>query len=140
MSTLLLRQSPAASLLSSWFDRMMGDPSSEAERDAVYRMQPRLDISEDEEKYFVTVDLPGLAKEDVSVTVENGVMKIEGERKEEKKGKYHHTERAYGKFLRSFSLPDDVDASKIEAKAVNGVLELQMPKNKKAKPIEVKIA
>jgi len=140
MSTLLLRQSPAASLLSSWFDRMMGDPSSEAVHEAAYSIQARLDISEDEEKYFVTVDIPGLAKEDVSVTVENGVMKIEGERKEEKKGKYHHTERTYGKFLRSFSLPDDVDTSKIEAKAANGVLELQMPKNKKAKPIEVKIS
>ncbi len=67
-------------------------------------------------------------------------MKIEGERKEERSnGKYHLTERTYGRFYRSFALPDDVDAEKIEAKVSNGVLEISLPKNQKALPVEIKI-
>lgn len=140
MSALVFRHNPAAAMLSSWFDRVLNDQASGDVAEAVYRMQPRMDISEEEDKYFVGMDIPGLAKEDVAIKVENGVIKIEGERKEVHKGKFHHSERAFGKFLRSFSLPDDVDSSKIEAKVANGTLELVLPKNKKALPIEVKIS
>jgi HSP20 family protein len=143
MSTFLLRHNPtaAAAMLSSWFDRVLGDTqSSEGGHELAYRLQPRLDISEEEQQYNVIVDIPGMTKEDVSVKVENGTLRIEGERKEEKRGKYHHAERTSGKFLRSISLPEDVDSTKIEAKAANGVLELRLPKSKKAMPVEIKIA
>ena len=80
-----------------------------------------------------------MVKEDISIKVENGTMKIEGERKEERTGKYHLTERTVGRFYRSFALPDDVDAEKIEAKASNGVLEISLPKSQKVLPVEIKI-
>jgi HSP20 family protein len=140
MSAFILRHNPSAAMLSSWFDRMLGDPSTEADQELLYRLQPRMDISEEENQYMISMDIPGLTKADISIKVENGTLKVEGERKDERKGKHHHAERAYGKFIRSFSLPDDVDSAKIEAKVDNGVLELKMPKNKKALPIEIKIA
>jgi len=142
MSTLVFRN-PAHALFSNWFDRMLGDaaPSEDAGGQAAYqRALPRMDIAEEEGHYSVVVDVPGLTREDVSVKIENGAMRIEGERKEEKRGRYHCAERVSGKFLRSITLPEDVDAAKIEAKVSNGVLELTMPKSKKALPVEVKIA
>jgi len=74
---------------------------------------PLADITEDETEYLIKSELPDVKKEDVKVTVENGVLTISGERKfekEEKKRKYHRVERAYGSFMRSFSLPDQADA------------------------------
>jgi len=138
MSALVMRPVPAVADFFSIFDRVFGDRSLTDDR-ADYRVQPRMDVSEEENKYAVTLDIPGLAKEDISIKVENGTMKIEGERKEERTGKYHLTERTYGRFYRSFALPDDVDAEKIEAKASNGVLEISLPKNQKALPVEIKI-
>jgi len=80
----------------------------------------------------------------VSITVENGTLRIEGEKKEEtrkEKGRYYHLERSYGHFSRSFALPEDTDVEHIAAAMNNGVLELTLPKNEKAKPkaIEVRV-
>jgi HSP20 family protein len=83
-------------------------------------------------------------KEDVKVTVENGVLTITGERKFEKEEdkKYHRIERSYGNFLRSFTLPDAADSSKVTAEFKDGVLKVHLPKSEKAKPkaVEVKVA
>jgi HSP20 family protein len=133
-----MRPVPAVADLFSIFDRVFGDRPLTDDR-VDYRVQPRMDVSEEESKYAVTLDIPGLAKEDITIKVENGAMKIEGERKEERAGKYHLAERACGRFYRSFALPDDVDAEKIEAKAANGVLEITLPKSQKALPVEIKI-
>jgi HSP20 family protein len=89
--------------------------------------------------------LPELKKEDVKVTVENGVLTISGERKfekEEKKKKYHRVERGYGTFMRSFALPDDADGKKVKAEFKNGLLTVHLPKSEGAKPkhIEVNVA
>jgi len=105
---------------------------------------PLVDISEDEKEYCIRAELPGVKKEEVKVTVENGVLSISGERKyekEEKNRKYHRIERAYGNFLRSFSLPDDADGSKVSAEFKDGVLYVHLAKDEKAKPkaIEVKV-
>ena len=106
---------------------------------------PLVDISEDDKEYCIRTELPGVKKEEVKVTVENGVLSISGERKyekEEKNRKYHRIERAYGNFLRSFSLPDDADGSKVSAEFKDGVLNVHLAKDEKAKPkaIEVKVA
>ncbi|MBP8154901.1 MAG: Hsp20/alpha crystallin family protein, partial [Nitrospira sp.] len=90
-------------------------------------------------------ELPEVKKDDVKVTVEDGVLTIQGERKQEKEDKgtkYHRIERSYGRFVRSFTLPDSVDESKVKAEYVDGVLLLHLPKSEKAKPkqIDVKIA
>src|SRR5438874_6700714 len=105
---------------------------------------PLADITEDDREYVIKAELPELRKEDVKVTVENGVLTMSGERKFEKeeKKKYHRVERGYGSFVRTFALPEDADADKIKAEFKHGVLEVHLPKNEKAKPkqIEVNVA
>src|SRR5207253_3987942 len=86
---------------------------------------PLADITEDDREYIIKAELPEMKKEDVKVTVENGVLTVSGERKlekEEKKKKYHRIERGYGTFVRSFTLPDDADATKVKAEFKNGLL------------------
>jgi HSP20 family protein len=106
---------------------------------------PSVDITEDDKEYLVKADLPDVQKDDVKVTVENGVLTITGERKfekEEKDKKYHRIERSYGNFLRSFTLPDAADGAKVAAEFKDGVLKVHLPKSEKAKPkaVEVKVA
>jgi HSP20 family protein len=105
---------------------------------------PRVDIAETDKAFEIKAEIPEVNKEDVKVTVDNGVLTIRGERKQEKeeKGKkFHRVERYYGIFTRSFTLPDNVDETKISASFKNGVLNLQIQKIKEAKPksIEVKV-
>lgn len=95
------------------------------------------DIVEGEKSYDVTVELPGVSENDISVTVDDGVLSIKGEkRSEEKKEEDNHflQERSYGSFQRSFRLPDDVNADKIAADYKNGVLTVTLPRTKAAKP------
>ena len=106
---------------------------------------PTVDISESEAEYVIKAELPDVKKDAVKVTVEDGVLAIQGERKQEtedKGTKYHRIERSYGRFARSFTLPDSVDESKVKAEYVDGVLRLHLPKSEKAKPkqIDVKIS
>lgn len=106
---------------------------------------PALDAFEDKDKYVVSVELPGIKKEDIHVTVHDGVLTISGERKSEKdvkEGTVHRTERYYGKFSRSVSLPSVVQTDKVAAAYKDGVLSVEIPKAEEAKPkqIEVKIS
>jgi len=106
---------------------------------------PSVDISEDANDYVVHAELPGLKKEDIKVSVENGMLTITGERKfekEEKNKKYHRIERSYGSFTRSFTLPEAVKADKVCADFKDGVLHVHLPKDESAKPksIAVKVA
>ena len=105
---------------------------------------PQVDILEDDHEYLVKADLPEMKKEDVKVTMENGVLCIIGERKvekEEKTKKYHRIERSFGSFERTFTVPEDADANKIAAEFRDGVLKVHLPKvpAAKSKPIEVKV-
>jgi HSP20 family protein len=106
---------------------------------------PLVDISEDDKEFLVKAELPEVKKDDVRVSVENGVLNISGERKvekEEKDKKYHRVERAYGRFERSFTLPDGADGTKITAEFKEGVLKVHLPKTETAKPksVTVKVA
>ena len=106
---------------------------------------PLVDISEDDSEYVVKAELPEVKKDDVRVTMENGVLSISGERnveKEEKDKKYHRVERAYGRFERSFTLPEGVDGTKITAEFKEGVLKVHLPKAENVKPrsVTVKVA
>ncbi len=106
---------------------------------------PSVDISETDGEYQIKAEIPDVKKEDVKVTVEDGVLTIQGERKhekEEKGKKFHRIERSYGSFVRTFSLPDVIDEDKVKAEFKDGVLNLHLPKSEKAKPkaIEVKVA
>ena len=111
----------------------------------VAQWSPLVDITEDEKEYLIKAELPDMKKEDVRLTVENEVLAISGERnfeKEEKGKKYHRIERAYGSFVRSFSLPEDADGSTVSADYKDGLLHVHLPKSQKAKPkaIEIKVA
>ena len=109
----------------------------------VNQWSPLVDITEDEKEYLIQAELPDMKKEDVRLTVENGVLSISGERKleEEDKGrKYHRIERAYGSFVRSFSLSEDADESHVTAEFKDGVLQVHLPKSVKTqKTVEIKI-
>jgi HSP20 family protein len=105
---------------------------------------PTVDIEEGDQDYHITAELPGLRKEDVKITLQEGVLTLQGERKQEReeKGKrFHRVERSYGGFVRSFALPDVVDEAKVLAEFKDGVLHIRLPKSEKAKPkaIEVKV-
>jgi HSP20 family protein len=105
---------------------------------------PSVDVSETDGEYQIKAEIPDVKKEDVKVILEDGVLTIQGERKQEKedKGKkYHRVERTYGSFVRSFTLPDLVDEEKVKAEFKDGILKLQLPKSEKARPkaIEVKV-
>ena len=104
---------------------------------------PAVDVYETEGAYVVEADLPGLKKDDLRVTVHDNVLTIQGERKysrEFKEENLHRQERFYGKFVRSFVLPDTVDAEKIEAEFKDGVLRITLPRKTKSegKVIEIK--
>lgn len=103
-----------------------------------------LDVAEEKDAYLIKVDLPGVKKEDVHLSFENGILTIEGERRSEaehKEKNYHRLERAYGRFVRSLNLGTGVDANKIEANYKDGVLEIHVAKSERAKPkaIDIKV-
>ncbi len=105
---------------------------------------PEVDISEDEHGYLLKADLPEMKKDDVRVTVEDGILCVSGERKSEKedqKRKFHRIERSYGNFRRSFTLPEDANGSKVTADFRDGVLKVHLPTMAiaKSKAIQVKV-
>jgi HSP20 family protein len=90
-----------------------------------------VDITESEGAYVIKADIPGVPKEDLKVSVDNGILTIQGERKQEKEeeGKrFHRIERFYGSFTRSFSLPEDADPAGLKAAATEGQLSVTIPR------------
>jgi HSP20 family protein len=105
---------------------------------------PEVDISQDDHGYLLKADLPETKKDDVRVTVEDGILCVSGERKSEKedqKRKFHRIERSYGTFRRSFTLPEDADSTKVTADFRDGVLKVHLPTaaTVKTKAIQVKV-
>ena len=91
---------------------------------------PEVDISEDDRGYLLKADLPEMKKDDVRVTVEDGILCVSGERKcekEDQKRKFHRIERSFGNFRRSFTLPEDADSTKVTAEFRDGVLKVHLP-------------
>jgi HSP20 family protein len=127
--------------LGSFFGRSLAPRTREGN---LASWSPAVDIIEDEKEFLVKAELPEVKKEDVHVSVENNVLTISGERKfqrEEKNKRYHRTERSYGSFTRSFSLPEGADASKVRAEFKDGLLQVHMLKSETArhKHIDVKV-
>ncbi len=129
-------------------DRVFGQvPSRRFEEDVPFfaTWTPVVDIEETEKEYLIKAELPEVKKENVKVEVVEGMLTIEGERtkeKEEKGRKFHKVERTYGKFMRQFMLPPEVEVGKLEAQFKDGVLYVHLPKTEVARPkaIEVKVA
>jgi HSP20 family protein len=126
------------------FNRAFGSLSSrEREEETLGAWMPPVDITEDKDKILLTAELPGFKEDQVEIQMEGGVLTIRGERKfeEEKEGRnFHRVERSYGHFVRSFTLPNNVDRENIRAKFNNGLLEIEMPKREDARPRQIKIA
>ncbi len=104
---------------------------------------PALDVHDDKEAFTVTLEVPGLKKEDFEISYHDGVLSIAGERKEEKEAKernYFRRERFFGRFSRSVSLPADVQPDKIAAAYKDGVLTVTLPKAEKAKPKQIEVS
>lgn len=131
------------------FDRLFSDAftrATNAGNDEPLRASwlPSVDVQENESQITLRAELPGLAEEDVELTVDKGRLTIQGEKRLEKEdtdGDYRRIESSYGSFYRSFPLPDSIDQDKIEAHFGNGVLNVVLPKTEEAQPkrIEVKI-
>ena len=110
----------------------------------LYTWTPACDIYETDKEIVLKVEIPGIKKEDVKVSLENNVLMIHGERKFEeeiKREDYHRVERDYGEFLRNFTLPPFIEPNKIYAEFKDGLLTVMLPKREEAKPkqIEVKV-
>ena len=146
----LVRWDPFRELesMQSRLNRLFGDaPLPRADGDALSfsGWSPAVDVQETDNEYVIKADLPDVKKEDVKVELLDGALTIEGERqqeKEEKGKKFHKIEREYGKFLRRFALPNEVDPGKVQAEFKNGVLNVHLPKSATVKPkaIEVKVS
>jgi HSP20 family protein len=132
------------------FNRMMrrafsGWPRLSPEGEsAALEWSPSANISETDKEYLIRAELPAVKKEDVKVTVDGGMITIEGERKqqkEEKDEKYHQIESFYGSFSRTFTLPDDVNVDAIRCEDKDGVLTVHMPKmeTQKSKPKQITV-
>ena len=110
------------------FPNRMG--SGETHSLTVADWSPEVDISQDDQEYLLKADLPEMKKEDVRVTVEDGILSVSGERKsvrEDQKRKFHRIERSFGNFRRSFTLPEDTDSTKVTADFRDGVLKVHLP-------------
>lgn len=106
---------------------------------------PLVDVIENEKEYLIKVELPEVQKDDVKVTVENGTLTIAGERKaenEQKGRRFHRVERYYGRFERTFGIPDDAETDGVNAEFKDGVLRVRLAKSEKSRPkqIEVKVS
>jgi HSP20 family protein len=132
--------------LTDRFNRLFpwGRTNGEKETMALAQWAPSVNISETDTEYRIRAELPAVKKEDVKVKLENGILTIQGDRKEEKeeKGvKFHRRELFEGHFLRQFTMPDDADEAKVDAKFKDGVLDVVITKNKsktaKAKEIAI---
>jgi HSP20 family protein len=126
------------------FDSFFRSGMQSEEAVATSYFAPAVDIAEQENEYVVKMELPGVAKEDVKISLESNILTIKGEKKQEKEEKnknFHRAERSYGSFQRSFTLPSTVKNDKIDATFNSGILSITLPKSEEAKPkqIEVKV-
>ncbi len=139
----LVQWNPTRSLVSpSWdMDRFCNNVNRETwESDTTWR--PAADVMEEKDAYFVNVEVPGLEKDDIKISFENHVLTLSGERKlehEEDNDNYRRIERSYGKFERSFRLPQEVKAEEIKANYKNGVLSVEIPKSERVLPKQIEI-
>ncbi len=132
--------------VSNRLNRVFGRPLSRMEPNEMFTVAdwtPSADISETETAYLIKAEIPGVNKEDVKVTIQDGMLTIQGERKmekEEKDKKFHRIERSYGSFMRSFRVPDDADESAVKAEFKDGVLNVTLNKTAKPKPKSINVS
>ena len=122
-------------------NRVFGSLFDEFDRSEC-RWSPSANIVEQDDKLTLTAELPGIEKKDVKINLQNNILTIEGEKKQQSEVKdddYFKTERFYGKFCRNFTMPSDIDSENISANYSNGVLSVSLPRSEKAKPQQIEI-
>ena len=145
MSALITRY-PARDAFGPLFNRLFTDftahSAGQADEPAA-GWRPRADIRETEEAFVINVDLPGLTKDEVSITLEDNTLTLSGERQfdgDKAKDSLRHIERSYGMFSRSFSLPTNLRTDQVDASFAKGVLSISLPKAEEAKARRIEIA
>jgi HSP20 family protein len=128
-----------------YINSVMNSLDEQRSESGISAFSPSVNSREAKDAYFVEIDLPGIKKDEISIDVKDNVLTISGERKvkeETKEESYFKIESRYGSFVRSFTLPKNVDIDKIEANSVDGVLEVKIPKQEvitnQPKKIEIK--
>jgi HSP20 family protein len=121
-----------------WMNRWMDENAADEQRS---RVVFPLDVKAEEDAYMISALLPGVSAEDVSITIANDKLTIQGELKNEydENASYVLQERPSGRFFRAVNLPESVDSTKVEASLTNGVLTLRIPKAEEAKPKTIKV-
>ncbi len=113
------------------------------EGDRSSNWSPAVDIKEEDERFVLKADIPGVDPKDIDITMDDGVLTIKGERKhesEEEANGYKRVERSHGTFYRRFSLPDTADAERVTAKGKDGVLKVVIPKHEKVQPRRIAVS
>jgi HSP20 family protein len=134
---LLVKPEPFTREIDRVFDAFFG------QTDQGRRWVPPMDLVEAEDHFVLKADLPGLGEGDVKIEVQDGTLSISGERKaehEQREKGWYRIERSFGSFSRSLTLPDGVDADRIEASFANGVLDVRIPKPEERKPRRISIS
>ncbi len=127
------------------FDRMLEDffsPDTRFFGEPVTSLMPLMNIEETKDVYRISIEVPGMEKDDIDIEVKDNVLTISGEKKEEVKSEdstFYRRERRFGKFSRSISLPNDINVDGIDAEYKNGVLTLTLPKTEEAKPKKITV-
>ena len=126
--------------LNSMLDEFFGNLTSEKASAMIFC--PPLDIKEDGKNYYAHIELPGMNKEEVKISIKNNILSIQGEKKQEmldEKQEYRRVESSFGVFKRCFRLPQETEEAAINAEMENGVLRITIPKADKAEPIQISI-
>jgi len=128
--------------IQSELNRLFGRQFGPMEEDARGSWAPSMDVYEDQERYVITLELPGIEPGDVDISVEDSTLRVTGERKfyrELSEDNFHRVERRFGQFTRSLSLPPTADPNRIDARFDSGILTIEVPKKEEAKPRRISI-
>jgi len=124
------------------FDRFFNSEETDPSNVVTSQWTPRVDIKEEDTRFAILADIPGVDPKDIEITMEKGILSIKGERKAESvgaNGKLTRTERSHGSFYRRFALPDSANAEGIQATGRNGVLEVSIPKRAETAPRRINV-
>jgi HSP20 family protein len=125
--------------MNRFFDEFFGERQGEM---AESNWMPTVDVSENDAEMIVRAELPGMKQEDIDVNLQDNILTLSGEKKQDEKVEkenYHRIERSYGSFTRSFTLPENVKADDVKASFKDGVLSITLPKTEAAKPKKISI-
>ncbi len=125
------------------FDRFLTEPDADQSNVVTSQWAPRVDIKEEDKRFVILADIPGVDPNDIEIHMDKGILSIKGERKSERRDeneRYTRVERAYGSFYRRFALPDGADPDGVSATGKHGVLEVVIPKKPEVTPRRISVS